>query len=218
MEYEADTIYEAKIDVGMSCRRIYFLFSRSKLRGKCVSIGEGIRTGPEWSVYSIGRATEVYHTCNEGTWMMHRQEGCNPTWTFRQWGVSYSHKATVSLAKGEPELRGKHYDVVIEDDIPSRSSSPEDVKKDTGWYQMEAQRMYTLKPKYMEEVKRDMGNKALFHVIFFNTKLEVIDFKDYITAASETDACMLAAQSFGKYDSNIHERVVTHILDYKVKE
>jgi len=63
-----------------------------------------------------------------------------------------------------------------------------------------------------------MGNKALFHVIFFNRKTEVIDFKGYIPAASETDACMLAAQTYGKYDSKTHIHIVKHIVEYTVKD
>ena len=186
--YKPDTIYKAVVNIDSGVYRIYFLFSNSHKGGKCVSIGEGIHTGPEWSVYHIATATDVYHTCNEGTWMMHIPEGCYSTWSFRLWGVSPSHKATISLANEEPEFKGRHYDAIIEDDVIE------------------------------EEVKIKMGNKALFHIIFFNTETEVIDFKDYITAKSETDACMLAAQSFGKYDFNVHERVVKHILEYRVKE
>ena len=204
--YKPDTIYKAVVNIDSGVYRIYFLFSNSHKGGKCVSIGEGIHTGPEWSVYHIATATDVYHTCNEGTWMMHIPEGCYPTWSFRQWGVKHSHKATISLVNEEPEFKGRHYDAIIMDDMPSKSTTPEEAKKVISWY------------KSMKEVRESMGDKALFHVILFNRKTEVIDFKDYIPAASETDACMIAAQKFGKYDSDTHIRVVKHIVEYKVKD
>ena len=53
--------------------------------------------------------------------------------------------------------------------------------------------------------------KQLYHVILFNKKTEKIDFKEYIPAKCDTDATMQAAQTYGKYDSNIHNVIIKEI-------
>ena len=55
--------------------------------------------------------------------------------------------------------------------------------------------------------------KSLFHVILFNTKTEVIDFKAYIPAGEREAAVMQAAQTYGKYDSKVHLTVVWQVHD-----
>ena len=215
MECEVNVVYKAVTNTTTNCYRIYFMFSYSHVSGKLLNIGKCLPITEKWStyhIYHIGTATEVHHTCPEGTWIVEFPYGCYPTWTFRNRN-KFDYTPTISLANEEPELSGKHYDVVIEDDMIdaatyaiNQEKAKAEVKTAISWY------------KSMKEVRESMGDKALFHVILFNRKTEVIDFKDYIPAKSETDACMLAAQSFGKYDSNVHERVVKHILEYKKLE
>ena len=68
-----------------------------------------------------------------------------------------------------------------------------------------------------EEGGKEMS-KYLFHVILFNTETEVIDFKGYIPAHDDKEALMVASQTYGKYNPNIHERNVKEIMHYEVKK
>ena len=175
MIYELDTIYEAKIDVGMSCRRIYFLFSDNKLAGKCVSISECLYSVPGWDVYHIITATEVHHTCSEGTWILSLYPECNPKWSFRDKGGCL-YTPTISLVNDELELKGRHYDHTIINDLIGFEK---------------------------KEVKNEMYLQAI-DVIFFNRKTKKVAYRELIVANDTEGAYMLAAQAFGKYDPKVH--------------
>jgi len=60
----------------------------------------------------------------------------------------------------------------------------------------------------------DKMSKYLWHVILFNTDTEQIDFKGYIPASSGSDAQMLAAQTFGKFDPKVHAVNCKQIMSY----
>lgn len=55
--------------------------------------------------------------------------------------------------------------------------------------------------------------KRLYHVILFNKRTEEIDFKAYIPSKDETTAGMVAVQTYGKYDANVHMPIVKYIDD-----
>ena len=65
-----------------------------------------------------------------------------------------------------------------------------------------------------EDYKKKGGNemnKSLYHVILFNKKSEIIDFKGYIPAVDALDAGMVAAQSYGTFDPNLHLVIIKKI-------
>ena len=66
----------------------------------------------------------------------------------------------------------------------------------------------------IEEKGDDKMSKYLWHVILFNTDTEKIDFKGYIPASSGSDAQMLAAQTFGKFDPKVHAVNCKQIMSY----
>ena len=78
-----------------------------------------------------------------------------------------------------------------------------------------------LRQGVLTNITEEGGNevsKYLFHVILFNTETEVIDFKGYIPAHDDKEALMVASQTYGKYNPNIHERNVKEIMHYEVKK
>ena len=101
---------------------------------------------------------------------------------------------------GENDLRDdpmcttrRHYDALIIDDMNiGEQESYEDYKKKGD----------------------DKMSKYLWHVILFNTDTEQIDFKGYIPASSGSDAQMLAAQTFGKFDPKVHAVNCKQIMSY----
>jgi len=188
-----DTIYKASVNIGNSSNRvrIYFLFAKSKLGGRSVSIGEGIYTGPEWQVYHITTATEVHHTCPEGTWILYLYPDRSPEWALRK-KDGHMCEPIICLAN-EPKMKGQHYDALIIDDMNiGELESYEDYKKKGD----------------------DKMSKYLWHVILFNTDTEQIDFKGYIPACSDNDARMMAAQTFGKFDPKVHAVNCKQIMSY----
>ena len=65
-----------------------------------------------------------------------------------------------------------------------------------------------------EDYKKKGGNemnKSLYHVILFNKKSEIIDFKGYIPAVDALDAGMVAAQSYGTFAPNLHLTIIKKI-------
>ena len=66
----------------------------------------------------------------------------------------------------------------------------------------------------IEEKGDDKMSKYLWHIILFNTDTEKIDFKGYIPASSGSDAQMLAAQTFGKFDPKVHAVNCKQIMSY----
>ena len=124
-------------------------------------------------------------------------------------------------------MEGRHYDEICMDDA---ASTPKDInweRIDKKWYDMvkEEVRMLTALPgpiftnlNYEEEEKG--GNEMtrhLYHVILFNTATEKIDFKGYLPAQSTEAALMAAAQTFGKYDADVHVHNVKSIMQYEKK-
>jgi len=60
----------------------------------------------------------------------------------------------------------------------------------------------------------DKMTKYLFHIILFNTETEQIDFKGYIAVSSDDDARMLAAQTYGKFNTKVHATNCKQIMSY----
>lgn len=121
---------------------------------------------------------------------------------------------------------GRHYDNLIIDDMADAfgysisTFSNKDVALHKETLEKAKDVLFARNPWYDELIKKkgdDKMSKYLFHVIFLNTKTEVIDFKGYIPAKNDHDAMMLAAQTFGKYDPNVHATNVKNIMDYEVK-
>lgn len=102
----------------------------------------------------------------------------------------------------EEGVSGKHYDMVIEDDIASSVSTAEGLRKAVEWYEECTKK----------EVKKKM-TKNLHHIMFFNKKTETIDFKQYIPAKDAQAATMIAAQTYKDYNPEIH-MVLVKVIDY----
>ena len=186
MEYMLDTIYEARVAAGKSCHRIYFLFSNSQKGGKCVSIGEGIHTGPEWIAYYIGTSYEVHHVCPEGSWILF--VACN-VWRFKE-KSGCMHIPTISLANEEQEGFNTQYTL-----------KPEYTHIDLQTAGRRRQGIITNIKE--EEVKKEMYLQAI-DVIFFNRKTKKVEYREIVVAHDIEGAYMLAAQDFGKYDPKLH--------------
>jgi len=169
--------------------------------------------------YKPPYTTYLYYYTAYGVW---RCTTGNGKWEFSSNKGGRDYRPTIirkcEIPQHDDMVDAFGYAVTANEDVEK------EVKQATEWYKRTQGVDFAnpLQPKVkftgIKEVKRKMGDKALFHVILFNRKTEVIDFKGYIPAVSETDACMLAAQTYGKYDSNIHVRVVKHITEYKVKD
>ncbi len=202
VRYKLNTVYKAVANTNRSLYRIYFLFS-PKFE-KCVSIGEGIHVGPEWSTYRIANVTEIRHVRPEGTWILKLYPEKSPTWMFVQ-DDGYKYNPTISLASDkDPAVREYDWariscDTIIYDDIVDaatyawKATTKDDVKKATEWY----------KGMKEKEVKKKMYLQAI-DVIFFDRKSKKVVYREIVVANDTEGAYMLAAQSFGKYDPKVH--------------
>lgn len=198
--YEPEVVYEAHVNAYVS---IYFMFSRRQ-NVKRVSIMRSDVSDGIWTNYTLGTVTEIHHNVPLGMWILRIHVGCQPDWLFKDRSSGNLHTPTISKAWGKhhPD-EGRRYNMVIEDDIVSRVSTPEGVRKAVVWYER-------VGGKYVKkkEVKKKMTNKSLFHVILFNRKTEEIEFDVIIPANNGQDATMQAAQLHGKYDSKMHLTIV----------
>jgi len=114
-------------------------------------------------------------------------------------------------------MRGKHYDAItIDDMIPS----PDNVRHAIEWYNSAGIDFGKEMLNDSNYNKGKGGNemlKCVYHVILFNTATEEIDFKGYVPAKDEEAALMAAAQTFGKYDADVHVHNVKSIMQYEKK-
>jgi len=206
--WEKDITYEARVAAGEGWHRMYFSFSNDKRLGQSVSVGYSCSSKRD--VYFIGTSYEVHHVCPEGSWIL--LVACN-VWRFK--GKDGSMQTpTISLANEEPEFRGKHPEVIIEYDMPSKSGSLKDVEKTMKWYNA-TKKMFDI---CTTEGGNDMS-KSLFHIILFNKETETIDYKVYVPAKDKQEATMTVAQNYGKYDSKVHLVIIKYIdgSDYEKK-
>ena len=112
------------------------------------------------------------------------------------------------------EMKGKHYSALIEDDMIDAYKYAMSALKDTmaldpGCLTVGEQECYESLMKGDDDM-----TKYLWHIILFNTKTEIIDYKAYIPASSGSDAQMLAAQKFGKFDPKVHAVNCKQIMSY----
>jgi hypothetical protein len=150
--------------------------------------------------YTPPYSAESLYFTKYGVW---RYNHGRVSWEFTKDSVRQTNYRPVIIREcGIPEMKGRHYDMLIEDDMPSSISTVEDAKKAIRWHKMQTQ--YHLKPEFMKEVKNKM--LQLIDVIFFNSKDKKIDFRKDIVAVDVEEAYMLAAQEYGKYDSKVHMR------------
>lgn len=201
--YELDTIYKAVANTSKSVYRTYFLFSYSHGSGKCVNVGECI-DGLSWNVYHIGTATEVHHTCPEGTWILRIHVGCQPDWLFKD-REGYLHSATISLANAETTRH--HYGMPVDPETLAQKNyremkAEDERKKVMEWYE-----------KAKKEVKGEMYLQ-LIDVTIFNRETKHIDFRENIVAENNDEAYLLAVQAFGKYNPKVHVKAARCILGF----
>ena len=190
--YEPETVYEAYVNANVS---IYFMFTRRQ-NVRRVSIMRSDVSDGIWTNYHIGTATEVNYYVPNGTWILRIHVGYQPDWLFKDKVNGTLSKAIISKAWG------KHYDTVVEDDIASCATTPEDVKEAVKWYK-----------KTKEEVKGKMYLQ-LIDVTIFNRKTKHIDFRENIIAENNDEAYLLAVQAFGKYNPKVHVKAANCILGF----
>lgn len=232
MEYKADRVYKAVVNNAGGVYRIYFMFCNDPVLGKVVGIGKGIHTGPEWTYYHIGTATEVRHPCPEGTWVITFYPVCDPTWRLYPKTGSW-WTPTISLENEEPETRAQRvWREIQEGDVHGTSVTPAERAKaevmgTVEWYKKQQakerrddridaaiyginlqtagrRRQGIITSIKEKEVKKKM--LQLIDVIFFNRKTKVVDYRKEIVAVDTEEAYMLAAQDYGKYNSKVHIR------------
>jgi len=197
------------------------------------------------------RTSQIRHETQDGCWTITFELEAQPTWRFAaKYGILYS--PTISKVDGS-EMRGRHYDATIEDDMVSSYQYALNVKKTqeevavaTQWHKKMVDPSYGAWKEFAAHTEKDIRNacripirnpmrqgiivsidtgeggdemhKQLIHVILFNTKTETIDFKEYVSAKDETDAVMIAAQTYGSYDSNVHEVITKDVACYTKKD
>ena len=182
---EAETMYKAVVNIDDGVFRIYFKFFWNGDE-KMLWIAK-TDEGHLATTYHIATVDEVRHTCPEGVWIVRFSRECNPVWLLKR--EEYYYSPTISKASS----KGRHYDMLVEDDTVSCATTPKDAKKAIEWYE-----------KAKKEVKGEM--LQLIDVIFFNRKTKEIDYRKEIVAVDVEEAYMLAAQEYGKYDSKVHMR------------
>ena len=138
----------------------------------------------------------TYQTCY-GFW----KYSFTGKWYFADLGSTHWRQATIR--EEGIRMKGKHYDYVIEDDMIDA------YKYALGSLTIGEQECYNCLTK-----GDDKMTKYLFHIILFNTETEQIDFKGYIAASSDDDARMLAAQTYGKFNTKVHATNCKQIMSY----
>lgn len=178
--------------------RLYFVFDYDYYR---VTVKDAY--DENWKIYHIAGSMRFTHTCGHGIWKAVLGQGgaeAGVRWEYRR--GEHVHFPSISLADtDDPNVidsmrKGKHYDAIIEDDMVDAL----------------AYAVNSMQPKVKWEGGNEM-TKRLYHVILFNRKTEKIDYKAYVPARDETDAAMIAAQSWGSYDVDTYTRIVKYIED-----
>ena len=224
MEYRVDRLYKAVVNNAGGVYRIYFMFFNNPVSGKVVGIGKGIHSGPVWSYYHIGTATEVRHTCSEGTWVVTFYPDCNPTWRLYPKTGSW-WTPTISLADEESETHAQKAYREMQEDKYGTSVTPAEyarveVKRTGEWYRKMMKEDKARGSILMDnpilrskEVKKKMYLQ-LIEVIIFNKETKEVDFREDIVAENEDEAYLLAVQKFGKYNPKIHTKAAKCILGF----
>lgn len=202
MRYELETIYQAFVDCDDNCARLYFVVDYG---GNRITVKDAYDV--DWHIFAVHKACPtIRYECNSGIWCLN----CD------RWGLErgdHWHSSVVTKADdkdphvkdnlhGEHRpMKGKHYNVIIEDDI------------------VDAYRygLWSIEKEVNEEMKEERVNQ-LYDVIFFNKETEVIDFRDIILAPNREEAYLLAVQKFGKYDPKVHIKAALNLLTYNVNE
>lgn len=155
----------------------------------------------------------LFYYTKYGVW---RRTAGSGKWEFDsdKGGRNYRH-ATIRVCGIPQEIKGRHYDALIVDDMPIAEQEETLIQKN--YREMKAKANADRRWNEVlnkKEVKDKMDStKSLFRVILFNRKTEEIDYKGYTPACGKQDATMQAAQTYGKYDSKVHLTVVWELSD-----
>ena len=189
--------------------------------------------------YTPPYSSYLYYYTEYGVW---RRTTGNGKWKFASDEKGRNYRPVIIRECGIPEMKGKHCDKIIEDDMvdalaysmKGSKTTAEEVKQATDWYKMMREGKKKVKDDLNEHIfslplvaaKRrrtgiitnitEGGNemtKHLYHVILFNRKTEKIDFKEYIPTKDEEAAAMTAAQRYGDYDADVHVTIIKYIDD-----
>jgi hypothetical protein len=208
LKYKKEIEHVAVVKGGM--QKIRFIASGNDLT---VEGTDGTKT----ALYKLPLDVAVGYATSYGMWTFFCDGGGI---TFRANNSDTEERAVVFEVDPGP---GRHYNRLIEDDIASCETKKDDVEAEVKaaaeWYERTQGIDFAnpLQPKlnWPSKIKWDGitvegGDKmkALYHVILFNRKTEEIDFKEYVSAKSEMDATMLAAQAYSSYDSDVHKVIV----------
>lgn len=189
--YKPETVYEARVETGDG---IHFMFYHSS-RASHVQIKRSDVSDSGWLDYLLIPDVDLYYHAPNGVWILHTSKECNPTWLF---------KVETAVKKG------LLYKPIIAE-TPYKPSIAE-LQHKSRWGE-ESERQYSLKPKYMKEVKGKMYLQ-LIDVTIFNRKTKHIDFHENIVTENNDEAYLLAVQAFGKYDPKVHVKAAKCILGF----
>ena len=207
-------MYRAVVNGRDDYHRLFFLFCRNGAK-KMLWVG-ATREGHLARTYEIQRergthVCQIRHEVKDGCWTIICEEGTVPTWRFAaKYGILY-------------------------DPVISEADVPDKVDPLSGaWGEFAAHTEKDIRNACRIPIRNPMRqgiivsidtgeggdemHKQLIHVILFNTKTETIDFKGYVPAKDETDAVMIAAQTYGSYDSNVHEVITKDVACYTKKD
>lgn len=210
-------MYRAVVNGRDDYHRLFFLFCRNGAK-KMLWVG-ATREGHLARTYDIKtrneeRTSQIRHETQDGCWTITFELEAQPTWRFAaKYGILYS--PTISKVDN-PEMVNpsygawKEFAAHTEKDIRDACGLPIPV------YAANRRRQGIL--VNITEEGGDEMHKQLIHVIFFNTETETIDYKAYVPAKDETDAVMIAAQTYGSYDSNVHEVITKDVACYTKKD
>jgi len=234
LKYELDTIYQAFVDTGHACHRMYFMFDENWQRnGGMICIKDACDV--DWTTLPLDTAPNFAHPCSYGTWHLRISADYQPEWKLHKKNKhgTYVYIPVISKADDtDPQvkddlhggMKGKHHDALIEDDMADAfaygMTKKEDVEKEVkqvvDWWKMvklgdKKMSLDSIRKMFNECTSKKGGNemhKELYHVILFNRKTEKIDYKAYIVAIGEMEAGMTAAHDYEKYDGKIHKHIV----------
>lgn len=200
--YDCETVYLAEL----AHDSIYFVFTNR--RKSLLSIMRADVSDDDWTHYNVSNATAaIRHPVTSGAWIVRfpprgttapveivfkkkSEKGC----VFKP----HIHETNMMVPSEDIFKRDDMVDAAIYGTAYTPAEhAKEEVRRTLKWYE-----------KAKKEVKKEMTNKSLFHVILFNRKTEEIAFDVIIPASNEQDAVMQAAQLHGKYDSKVHLTIV----------
>ena len=224
MNYKSDTIYQAFVDKDNVFARLYFVVD---YEGHRFTIKDAY--DKYWHIFPVNaQCNMIRYESTSGIWRLNRN-----SWTLevKDWCyiavVSKADNKDPYVIDGLPISTDKEkmfadINKEIQESIREKCGVPPEYYADPNILEASiyglnletANRCRQGVITNIEEKGDDKMSKYLWHVILFNTDTEKIDFKGYIPACSGSDAQMLAAQTFGKFDPKVHAVNCKQIMSY----